>query len=80
MEFKALDAYLSIILGRQEGVVPPETSQKEQVKVVKEAAVGLLALLEDDQTKLEVKLQCKCWHSKMTYRTEMCRWSQGMDA
>lgn len=54
-----LVVYLDIVVRQQEGSKAPDSSQKEHSKVVKEAALGLLALLEDDQTRLEARL-CTC--------------------
>lgn len=42
-------------MGNQSAASGIENLQKEHLKVVKEASAGLLALLEDDQTKLEVR-------------------------
>lgn len=53
LELRGLEAFLDIIR-RQESGNLAESSQREHAKVAKEASAGLLALLEDDQTKLEV--------------------------
>ena len=54
MKSGGLDVYLAIIVGKQSSASITDSPQKERMKVVKEASAGLLALLEDDQTKLEV--------------------------
>ena len=53
LKLGGLDVFLDIIR-RQESGKLAESSQREYAKVAKEAAAGLLGLLEDNQTKLEV--------------------------
>ena len=60
-----LDVYLHIIVRKQCSVSAIESPQKEALKIIKEASAGLLALLEDDQTKLEVQ-RLRMYH----YRTK----------
>jgi hypothetical protein len=53
-ESGGLEVYLGI-LRQQANNETPEAGQRESPRVVKEAAGGLLALLEDDHTKLNVR-------------------------
>lgn len=55
LESNGLDIYLGIIVGPEEESSTVESTPKEHLKVIKEASAGLLALLEDNQTKLEVR-------------------------
>ena len=57
LEAGGLDLYLDILIGKQEVGPMATPPSKEQLKVVKEAAHALLALLEDEPTKVQVSLR-----------------------
>lgn len=53
-----LQVFLGLIGRRESGAAASTSQAREPPRVAREATASLLALLEDDQTKLDVRLGC----------------------